>query len=145
MKSILQNKRAVSLSGWSEAILLSLLAVLMIGIIVAGFNTLYDQDHDIGINTDTIQENFEDYQETLSREITEGEAEFTSDQGLTLKSSWGIIKSGLAIIWDFMTGGWIETIVNYMKLPSTVALIFRILYFLSLGYVVLKILFKIKP
>jgi len=144
MRSILKNKKAYSLGGWSEGILLSILVVMVLGIIIGGMNVKYGEDHQIGLGGNTTKNAFIDYQSTLEREISGGEAVFDAQSGLTLKSSWGIIKAGITIIWDFFTGGWIETIVSYMMLPSAVAIIFRLLYFLSIGYIILKILFKVK-
>lgn len=139
------NKRAVSLSGWTEGILLVLLFVGIFAIVIAGLNSMYGQNNDIGLGTNTTQEAYQAYQDTLDSQIRGGEAEFTSNDGLTLKSSWAIIKSGTTIIWGFFTAGWIESIVDYMNLPTAVAVTFRILFFLSLGYIILKILFKVKP
>jgi len=142
---ILKNKKGYSLSGWVEGILLALLVVTLLGLFIGGFNGLYDKNHDIGLGGNSTTEAFIDYQESLESEITQGEAEFTSDEGLTLKSTWAILKSLGTIVWDFLTGGWIETATNYMKLPVQVGLIFRILYFVSIGLIILYLLLKVKP
>jgi len=145
MKLTKLNKKGYSLSGWVEGILLSLLVVILLGIFIGGGNSLYGTNHQIGLGGNTTEQSFVDYQSSLENEVTQGEAEFTSDQGLTLKSSWSILKSLGGIIWDFLTGGWIESVVSYMKLPIEVALIFRILYFISIGLIILYLLFKVKP
>jgi len=139
-----KNKKGYSMSGWTEGILFSVLFVLILGIVIAGMNVSYGESYSIGLNTNATQEAFTQYQDTIDAQIGSGDADFTSASGLTLKSSWGIIKSGTSIIWSFLTGGWIEIIVGYMNLPPEVALIFRILYFLSIGFIILKILFKVK-
>jgi hypothetical protein len=131
------------MSGWSEGILFSVLIVILFGGVVASFNGMYGKNNEIGLGTNTTTEQFKDYQGTIAEQTEGGEVQFVSD-GLTLKSSWNIIKSGISIIWNFFTGGWIETLVSYMKLPSEVALIFRVLYFISIGFIILKILFKVK-
>jgi len=141
----MKNKKGASMTGWSEGILLAVLFVLVLATIITNFNQMYGGSNNLGLGTNTTKDAFVDYQDTLSSEIKGGEADFESSSGLTLKSSWGIIKTGMSIIWDFLTGGWIETIVNYMHAPSEVALIFRILYFLSIGFIILKLLFKVKP
>ena len=140
------NKKGVSMTGWTEGILLSVLLVAVLGIVISGMNTMYSENHQVGLGVNTTQNAFADYQGTLESEISGGEADFTGASGMTLKSSWGIVKSGMDIIWAFMTGGWIETITtDYMKLPEEVGVYVRILYFLSLGFIILKILFKVKP
>lgn len=142
---IIKNKKGYSMGGWTEGILLSMLIVMILGIVIGGFNVMYGKDNQIGLGTNTSKD-YIAYQSTLEREIAGGEAVFDAKSGLTLKSSWGIITAGINIIWDFLTGGWIETIIiKMMKLPAQVALIFRILYFLSIGFIILKILFKVRP
>ena len=139
-----KNKKGYSMSGWTEGILFSVLFVLILGIVIAGMNASYGEIYSIGLNTNATEQAFIQYQDTLKSQVGTGEADFSSSSGLTLKSSWGIIKSGTSIIWSFLTGGWIEIIVGYMNLPPEVALIFRILYVLSIGFIILKILFKVK-
>lgn len=144
MRSIIKNKRGYSMGGWTEGILLSILIVSLLVIVIGGLNSQYGKNNQIGLGGNTTQQAFVDYQETLDREIGGGEVEFSANQGLTLKSSWGIIKSVFSIILGFLTGSWVSTIVLYMKLPMIVAITFRILYFVSLGFIILKILFKVK-
>ena len=144
MRSIIKNKKGASLSGWTEGILFSILFIIVLGVVFAGMNASYGKSYSTGLNTNATEQAFIQYQDTINNQIGSGEADFTSSSGLTLKSSWGIIKSGTSIIWSFLTGGWIETIVGYMGLPPQVGLIFRILYYLSIGFIILKILFKVK-
>lgn len=131
-----------SMTGWTEGILLSLLFVIILAGIIVNLNTMYGKNFQLGLGTNTSQQQLKDYEKTMSEEISGGEVEFTSGEGLTLKSSWAVIKAGLGIIWNFITGGWIETICMYMQLPTAVSVIFRILYFLSLGFIILRLLFK---
>lgn len=146
MKNLIKNKKGYSLSGWIEGILFSILFVGIFAMIVGLMNVKYSQDNQIGLGGNTTQSALIQYQGTLHTQTAEGEASFTSTEGLTLKSSWGMITGIVNIVWDFITGGWIETvIISWMKLPSLVALIFRVLWFISLGLIILTILFKIKP
>lgn len=140
------NKKGASLAGWTEGILLSLLIVSAFALVISDMNGLYSQGYQVGLGTNTTSSEYITYQDTLEEQVMGGEAVFDASQGLTLKSSWGMLKGGITIAWNFITGGWIETIVIvYMGLPAVVATTFRLLYFLSLGYIILKILFKVKP
>ena len=142
----LKNKRGASLAGWTEGIILSLLIVGAFALVITDMNGLYSQDYQIGLGTNTTSNEYVTYQDTLQEQVLGGEAEFDASQGLTLKSSWGMLKSSVTIAWNFITGGWIETIIiEYMGLPAILATSLRMLYFLSLGYIILKILFKVKP
>lgn len=145
MKNLFKNKKGYSLSGWVEGILFSILFVGIIVMIIGGMNLKYGKDYQVGLGGNTTESALIDYQGTLQTQTEEGEATFTSVEGLTLKSSWGMVKGIIVIVWDFITGGWIETIVSYMLLPPLVGRIIRILYFISLGLITLTILFKVKP
>jgi|TARA_R100000750_G_scaffold36466_2_gene23516 hypothetical protein len=141
---MINNKKGYSMGGWTEASLFSILIVALLVIIVGGLNNQYGGENKIGLADNKTQQAFIEYQDTLDTEIGGGEAEFSASQGLTLKSSWAILKSVFSILVGFISGGWISTIISYMKLPSIVAIIFRTLYFISLGFIILKILFKVK-
>lgn len=144
--TLIKNKKGYSLSGWIEGILFSILFIAVLAIIIGGMNIKYSKDNQLGIGANSTESALISYQGTLETQTKEGEATFTSTEGLTLKSSWGMIKNIIVIVWDFITGGWIETIIiNFLKLPPIVAIIFRTLYFISLGLIILTILFKIKP
>lgn len=145
MKIFPNNKKGATLTGWTEGILLSLLFVIILAGVIGNFNVIYNQSHQIGLGTNTTEMAMRDYEDTLQSQVEGGEVDFNSQTGITLKSSWGIIKQSVNIIWNFITGGWIEQTVEMMKLPVYVAVIFRILYFLSLGFIILKILFKVRP
>lgn len=139
------NKKGYSMSSWTEGIILSLLIVIMFGFVVSGMNSLYGENYSIGLGTNASNDDFVAYQSTLQNEITTGEAEFDASQGLTLKSSWGILKNISSIIWNFITGGWIETITtDWIGLPAIFGSMFRMLYFISLGLIILYLLFKVE-
>jgi hypothetical protein len=143
----MMNKKGYSMSGWTETILLSLLFVLVTGIIIANFNDMYGKNYDIGLGaqTNSSLNSFVNSQDTLASNVKGGEASFTTD-GISLKSSWEMIKTIGNIFWSFITGGWIETITtNYLGLPEQVGFIFRVLYFLSIIFIIMRLLFKIKP
>ena len=141
----MKNKKAQTLQGWTEGIIIALLFVVVLGIVVVGMNDLYEKDHKIvGLETSGFLDATESYQKGIEEKYRGGEASFLAQIGLTLKTSWDIIFSTMNLVWSFITGGWIETITtDYMKLPRVVGLIFRMLYFLSIGFIILKILFKI--
>lgn len=137
------NKKAVTFSGWTEGILLTVLFVTVLSIVViGGMNTSYSKDHQTGLVTNTTA-SFGDYAETSTGEIKEGEP-LTSAEGLTLKSSWNIMLTTANVIWGFLTGAFITTAFGYMKAPATVGITFRLLYFISVIFILGKILAKIK-
>jgi len=140
----LMNKKAYSFSGWMEAIVFSVLIVLMFGLIFTDMNTIHDKDYNLGLGTDSVTTEIYGLQDTLETKTKSGEVSFLQVVGMTLKSSWDIILSVVTVIWNFLTGSWVETVTGYMRLPPVVGLLFRALYFLSIGWIILKILFKVR-
>ena len=120
--------------------------IIVFGIVVVGMNNLYEKEHTVaGLETEEIENALEGYQSGMEEKYRGGEASFLAQVGLTLKTSWDIIFSTMNLIWYFLTAGWIQTITtDYMKLPAVVGFFLRMTYFLSVGFIVLKILFKVK-
>lgn len=143
------NKKGASLSGWSEAALGMILMLGALMIIVGFMNAKYNQNNDptFGMSTNSTLDSFKDYQGTLQTGM-EGEASTNSINGVSLVSSWGMIKTGLNIVFNFVTGGWINNAVGLLSLGeigNNLALILRLLFILSIGFILIKILFKVKP
>jgi hypothetical protein len=136
-----------SFSGWTEGILLSLLFVLAFATVIGGMNAKYNENFDgtLGLAPNNTISQFNTYQSTLQTTTNTGEASFETVNGLSLSTSWQLMKATGDIIWGFITGGWTEKIVSFIGLPPYVALIFRILWFISIGFIIITILFKVRP
>lgn len=140
------NKKGYSVSGWWEGVVLVILFIGIFGSVISGMNIHYGKDYQVGLGEQVngTKEDLISYSGSASDEIIGGEAEFTTSQGLTLKSSWSILKSVFSVIADFLTGGFIETIVGWMHLSSEVALMLRLLYTASLIFAIIAVLFRRK-
>lgn len=141
------NKKG-SISGWTEGILLSMAFVLVLGIVITNMNGLHDKNFEVGLGTDTSADAFIDYQDTAGSQIGGGTASFDSVNGITLSSSWGILKEAFNIVSSFLTGGWIEQIFAYTNLGEAgqiIATFLRIIWFIGLVFAIVYILFKVKP
>lgn len=135
-----------NISGWTEAILLVLAFLSVFGVMIAALNVQYDKTFNIGLTDNETEQLFVDYQDTATGEITGGEVEFDADEGISLKSSYGIMTDAANIIWSFLTGGFIENLANNLNLGVSgliIARALRILYVLSLVFAILYALFKI--
>jgi hypothetical protein len=131
---------------WVESIIVGVLIVIVFGIVVADFNNTYQQNNTIaGLETAGYQASINNFQSSLYNKTRGGEASFTSVVGLTLSTSWDIISSTSELIWGFISGQWIRTIlVDYMKLPDIVGNMAQAIFFIAVGFIILKLLFKIK-
>ena len=143
----MKNKKGSTLQNWTEGIIIGMLFVVIFTTVVTqGMNTSYNKTNEVvGLNTENIQSSVNEYQSSMTDKIRGGEVSFLSAVGMTLSTSWDVIISTLNLIWQFMAGGWIHTIViDYMHLPTALALILQSMYILSIGFIILRILFKVK-
>ena len=136
-----------TVSGWTEGIILSLVFLSVLTLVVVSFNALYDKHNVLPFADNSGSEAlFINYQDTAQSNIQGGEVAFDSNQGITLKSSWGLAKDAVSITWSFLSGGWIEQTVNAWGIGESgtaLAKGLRILYFLSLVFALLFALFKV--
>jgi len=136
-----------TLSGWFEGIMFTLGFISILAIVVAGFNSLYSKNYEIGLGANTSESEIINYQDSAGQKILGGEASFDSVSGLTLKSSWGIIKNAFSIVGNFLTGGFIEEAFGKINLGQSGAVwakFLRIIFVLSLIFAILYILFKVR-
>lgn len=144
----MKNKKGYSMAGWTEVALFTTLFMLLIISLVAYMNVNYDKNYDgtfgLAGSIATTEGDLSDYQDTLQQNANQGEAT-SSGEGISLTTTWSIITSGMNIMWTFLTGGFIEDVVGLMRLPAVVGRILRILYVLSIGFILIKLILKIKP
>lgn len=138
------NKKGYSFGGWIEGILMSVVVVIAFGLVLSDLNQIHSQSYNIGLGTDTTINAITNLQSTIQNKTVTGEAKFGSVAGITLSSSWDMIVTVFAVVGDFLGGNWITTILGYMHIPSTISLIIRILFWMSLAFIIMKILFKVR-
>jgi len=145
MRKLINDKRGVTLSGWTEGIIFSLIFVLALVVVMVEMNNKYSKNYDpsFGMAVNTTYSNLAGYQGDLANLTNEGISSTTGQ--FSLSSSWQLIKTGANIIWSFLTGGWIEQACVNIGLPAFVAILLRMLYFVSIGYALVKIIMRVKP
>lgn len=145
----IKNKKGASLSGWTEGAVGVMLFLICVGIIIVAMNAQYGQNYDstFGMSSDTTKQAFNDYQGKLQQGL-EGEASTNAVSGVSVVSSWGIVKAGISMMWDFLNGQWIRNSVALLNLGDAgvaLAWALSLLYIFSIGFILIKILFKVKP
>jgi hypothetical protein len=150
MRIFPKNKKAASLSGWTEVALLSVLLLIAIIAIVTSLNNQYEKNFDgsFGFATTNTLNDYKNYQETLKSSVKSGEADTNSQMGISLTSSWLMIKAGAEITWTFVTGGWIKNMIDLIgfgELSTNIIIVLQILFVLSVGFIIIKLLLKVKP
>jgi hypothetical protein len=148
VKNLFKDKKGFSLSGYVEVALMTTLFMLLFIGLIAEFNVkigkTYDGTFGLSSSLASTQSDLEGYQATLEKSVKEGQSSSTG-LGISLSTTWGIISSGATIMWNFLTGGFIETIGGMLRLPTAVSQILRVLFVLSIGFIILKLVLRIKP
>lgn len=138
-----------SLSGFTEMGIGIMLILFCLGIAVYSLNSDYDTNLDgtFGINTSATETEFNNYQGTL-QESMEGEATTNSVFGVNVATSWGAVSAGLKMVMNFVTGGFIQDAVgllNWGSAGTALGLSLRLLFIFALGFIFIKLLFKVNP
>jgi hypothetical protein len=140
----MKGKKGYSFGGWIEGILMSMVVVIAFGIVLIDMNDIHGKSYTVGLGTDSTITAITNLQSQIQNKTVQGEAKFGSVAGITLSSSWDMIVTVFAVVGDFLGGNWITTILGYMMIPSSIALIFRILFWMSIAFIIMKILFKVR-
>lgn len=143
------NKKAMTFGLWAEVILFSMAFVLILGFVVASFNTSFSQSKDasFGLATNDTINTWNDLQDTMDTGVKEGEAT-NNNLGISVSTTWGILKAIYSAGISFVTGGWIRSTINMLNMGyagNILATILQILYFASFAFILIKILFKVNP
>lgn len=146
MIEILKSKRAATMQTWVETIVISVALVVLMGLVISDMNEIHGKDNSLaGLPTDSYKTAIDNYQENMNEKTTGGEVSFLSALGLTLSTSWDIIVSTTSLLWGFIAGNWISTIlIDYMGLPIIIGWALRSIFYMAIGFLILKILFRIK-
>lgn len=149
MRNILQDKRAESFKGWTELMLISVAFVIILAGIVVELNGMYNQNQDpsfgMGLQADANSSlaSFVGYQKSLQSTMNSSDVEFTSVFGIVLKSSYSLLLTTVQLFWTLISGTWIMKAVLLMKMPLILGTIFQLLYLIALGYLLMRVLFRI--
>lgn len=135
-----------NMSGLIEGIVLVSLFVIILTGILAGLNSEYGLNYDVGLDTSPLEDIGEGMQ--VAYDETSGEVEQTNE-GLTLLSSWRMVKGLLNILWDVVSGNWFSTIViNMLQITgesgAMIAIALRVLFASALIFTLIALFFKMR-
>ena len=137
-----------NLSMWNEGILLTLAFISCLSIVIVGLNGMYNKDYSLGLSDNNTESLFITYQESAQENIRGGEVTFDSTNGISLKSGYDLVVDAVEAIWNFITGGFIETLASYFNLGAPMMLLakaLRIIWFLSLVFGIIYLVWKVEP
>lgn len=134
------------LSGWTETILLSLAFVIVITVGVAGMNGMYHKSNVIPLVDNHTMSSFVSFANSSQKDIHGGTVLTGSVFGVNIAQSYKILLGVLDLVWNFISGGWINSLAGMMMLGASgmwLATVFQIIWFLSILFGLLYIFFKV--
>jgi len=139
---------AGTISTWIEGIVLTLTFVLIIVILVVELDNTYNMNYAPGIggivDNSTI-ESFKAFRTTSQNQMNSSNV-VSNLIGINIVSSYDIFKGAIGIIWNFLSGGFIDNIINYLTLGASgvaLATAFKIIWFLTIVWAGLYVFFKV--
>ncbi len=134
-----------SLQSWTEASIGITLILIIVALIVVDMNGRYSQTHDSTFGMNTSMNDWITYQSTFEQGM-QGEATTSAFTGISLGSTWAMMKFGLSTVFQFLTGGFITSAVGLLgwgAVGDALALALRLLFVISIGYILLRLILKI--
>jgi hypothetical protein len=142
------NKKATTIISWVEVIIFIFLFLIIIGIIGGDMNSRYGGSRDLSLGLN-VSQNFNDligYKATMQNSTDSGQVSMTDFGILKLVTTPTILFSALGIIWNFVNGSFIDALVGQMNLGIYgiyIALTFKALYFIAVGFILIKLVLRI--
>lgn len=144
MISILKDKKAISFSGWMEIIVFSVAIVIAMGIILSDLNTIHGENYTIGLGTDDTVVSIHNLESSLKTKTDTGTVSFLAGVGIITSTIWDIVTLVTTLLWTFIGGNWITTVLSWMHMDATIALLIRGIWFISIGFIIMKIFLKVR-
>ncbi len=142
------DKQGSTLGGWIIGFGFVTLFLFMLMFVYNDLNVSngvnYDSSFGTGINVEANKtySSLVNFQEKLQVATQNGSASFSNLGFITLTTSWQVLQTSLGLVSTVISGQWILNAVALMNLPSMLGLLFQVIYLLTLGYIILKIIFR---
>ena len=142
------NKKGATFGSWIETLLIICLVGGSLALIGVGMNSMYGQNKDItyGIVTNDTLTQINSYQTSMQNDTTQGQSSISDFGIFKLATGARLITLSLTLIWDFVSGNFINNIVNLMNLGdySTILIVvLKAIYFITIGFILLRFVTKI--
>jgi len=145
---ILKNRKAESMTGWFQGILLLLLIISVVSLSIlggshtGGLNEMYDKNLSTGLSTEAIN-TFESTVTDKGSVIEGGEVEQTSS-GLSLKQTWSATKGIFSLLSGFFTGTFLSNLlVNILGFPIIVGTVVQIIFLGGLIFLIIRLFMRV--
>lgn len=144
----MMNKKGNTYIFWVEVIIFLGLFLLVMGIIGLDMNNKYGDDKDLtmGMNLSNNVDSLSEYKDTVTNGTSEGQASLTDFGVIKLLTIPSMIYQVTALLWNFVSGSFINTLVYNMNLGvygTYIASFFRILYIIVIAFILIKLVLRI--
>lgn len=142
------NKKANTYGFWVEIIVFIVLFLGIVAIMGFDMNEKYNKTYDttLGLNISSSLSSLQDYQTDIVNDTNHGQAELSDFGVIRLITIPSMIIKVTGIIWSFASGNFIVAVVHNMQLGGyelIVASIFRTLYVIAIGFILIKLILRI--
>lgn len=145
----MSNKKGMTLSATVELIVIMVIAAGSLGLFISGMNSYY------GTNVTNPFTGIESFNDSLSvYQSNASNLTYTSTPeagGIMFQiiNMWAILVGAFKLIFDFITAGWITDLL-VMAFPlvpgiSTIGLILRFFFVISLVFAIIRIIQRVQP
>ena len=148
------NKKAQTLSGWTEAAVMILIVITVLGVVIASANEDYGFTCDPTTKENCLPysnsslNNFANITKSGQSSINTGEVSFTGLFGFNWIGAWDMSKAILNLIWDIIFGNWIPTamaaVFGGFSGAIMVGYILQILFVIGLIFALVVLVTKVR-
>ena len=142
------NKKGASYGSWVEMIIFIVLFIGVLAVLSYTINNDYGTSVDLsyGINSNDTMNNLKSLQVDFDNTAKDGQASFSTLGIFMLTTIPKMIMTITTMVWGFVSGSWINSIVGLMNLGDYAGLVitlFKLLYFIAVGFILIKVVTRI--
>lgn len=143
-----KSKKGASFDSYTQMILGIILFLGIIALITVDMNIKYGNhgNETFGFISNGTQDKYLDLADTLQNKTTSG-VSILNVFGLSIDTLWAMVQVITSTTWDVIGGNWIAVGVNYLNLGSVGSLfatILQLLLIISVGFIIIKLITKVK-
>lgn len=136
-----------SLTGWIEGIVLSLMIFAAFSASMTEFDDFRTPFSLDNMGVDNHTDRLISYQDSVAEGVEGSEADWEGADGggIELEGGPGIMIGAASTVWAILTGSWISNILtDWLGFPATISRLLTLVFFLSIGFIILQLITKVK-
>lgn len=131
---------------WVEVLLISMLTLFLFTAIGGQMNEIHGLNESWGLGLNDTTSYFTNLEQKANATIAESAVESGgTNTGFSWLGAWGILQNTYGILASIVTGGWISNLVAYAQLPVQVGVVIRVLYLITIAFLLIKVILGRTP